>query len=70
MIHSAALPGKVDWRISRTCDGGACVSVARVGEYIMIGNTSSPEGPVTCYTISEWQEFLQGVKLGDFDDIS
>ena len=62
-------PGDVDWRVSRTCDGGACVMVARHGNSVVFGNTSQPDGPVYAYTTAEWKEFLVGMKLGDFDDV-
>jgi predicted secreted Zn-dependent protease len=60
----------IEWLVSRTCEGGACVGVARRGEYVLIGNTSNHEGPVGEFTIDEWQQFLAGVKLGDFDRIA
>lgn len=65
-----ASAGDVDWRISRTCEGGACVGVARYGEFVLVGNTSNPESPVSRFTPKEWREFLAGVKLGDFDDLA
>lgn len=63
-------PGSdVNWRTARSCDGGACVGVARQGDFILIGNTNHPEGPVSTFTTQEWGEFLAGAKLGDFDDL-
>lgn len=61
--------GGLDWRVSRTCEGGACVTVARSGESILIGNSSQPDAPVSVFTADEWREFLAGAKLGDFDGI-
>lgn len=63
-------PGILSWRVSRSCDGGACVQVARDGELVVFGNAAEPDGPVLTYTKAEWKEFLAGVKLGDFDDIA
>ena len=63
-------PGDLTWRVSRTCDGGACIMVARRGDSIIFGNTSQPDGPVYAYTQAEWKEFIAGVKLGDFDDLA
>jgi len=60
----------LDWQISRTCDGGQCIGVARKGDAVLIGNTSNPQAPVSEFTVSEWQQFLAGVKLGDFDTIA
>ncbi len=62
--------GNLDWRVSRTCDNGQCVQVARNGEFVVIGNTNNPEGPVSEFTVEEWRHFLAGAKLGDFDGIA
>jgi predicted secreted Zn-dependent protease len=69
MTIYASVPGELNWRVSRTCDGGACVMVARHGDSVLFGNTSQADGPVYAYTGAEWKEFIAGVKLGDFDDI-
>jgi hypothetical protein len=63
-------PGDISWRVSRTCESGACVMVARQGDSVVLGNTSQPDGPVQTYTTTEWKEFLAGAKLGDFDDLA
>jgi hypothetical protein len=60
----------LDWRISRTCDSGACVGVARRGDIVFIGNTNQPGSPVGEFTLDEWRQFLAGTKLGDFDGIA
>jgi len=70
MSSYPSAPGGLSWRVSRTCEGGACVMVARDGENIVFGNTSQPGGPVYSYTKSEWREFLAGVKVGDFDGLA
>lgn len=70
MSKNAPGSGDIVWRISRTCDSGACLGVARRGEAVLIGNTSDPEGPVTEFTTDEWRQFLAGVKLGDFEGIA
>jgi len=57
------------WRVAKTCQGGSCVRVARTGGVILIGDTKNPDGDVLTYTMSEWQEFVAGVKQGDFDDL-
>jgi predicted secreted Zn-dependent protease len=67
---SISTEGNLDWRVSRTCDNGQCVKVARNGEFVLIGNTGSSEGPVSEFTVDEWRHFIAGVKLGDFDGIS
>lgn len=62
--------GDLDWRVSRTCESGACVRVARRGELVLIGNTNNPEGSVSEFTKDEFREFLAGAKLGDFDEFA
>ncbi len=64
------VPGSVAWRISSACDHGSCVGVARQGEFVIIGNTSTPDSPISKFTVEEWGAFLAGVKLGDFDDLA
>ena len=59
----------LNWKISRTCDGGACIGVARSGDSVVFGSTQQPAGPVLIYTAAEWQHFLAGAKQGDFDTI-
>jgi predicted secreted Zn-dependent protease len=68
MSTNPSAPGDLSWRVSRTCDGGACVMVARQGDSVVFGK-GHPDGPVIAYTRAEWKEFIAGVKLGDFDDI-
>jgi hypothetical protein len=46
------------------------VGVARQGEFVVVGNTSDPETPVSRFTSEEWSAFVVGVKLGDFDDFA
>jgi hypothetical protein len=72
MYMSADLPllGQIAWRVSRSCDSGHCVMVARHGDKVLVGNTRDPDGPVNSYTAAEWREFLNGAKRGDFDDIA
>ena len=61
--------GGLKWRVSRTCDGGACVMVARDGEFILFGNTTKPDGPDCHYTRAEVEAFAAGIRRGDFDDL-
>jgi len=69
MSTNPSAPGDLSWRVSRTCDGGACVAVSRQGDSVVFGK-GQPDGSVITYTRAEWKEFIAGVKLGDFDDIA
>lgn len=66
MSLSEAALGNVAWRISSKCDSGACVGVARQGEFVIVGNTSKPGSPVSKFTVEEWSAFLGRIKQGDF----
>jgi len=68
-VHPSA-PRGLNWRISSACDGGTCVMVARHGDSVVFGDRNEPDGPVISYTAADWNEFLTGVKRGDFDDIA
>jgi predicted secreted Zn-dependent protease len=70
MLTIPAASGEIDWRIARQCESGACVGVARLGEFVLIGNSSDPEAPVSRFTRQEWRSFIAGVKLGEFDDLA
>ena len=60
----------LDWHVSRTCEGGACIMVARNEDTVLLGNTTNPGGATLSYTTAEWQQFVAGVKQGDFDGIA
>lgn len=70
MSQRALSSRDITWLISRTCDSGACVGVARHGDAVLIGNTNNPEGAISEFTIEEWRQFLAGAKLGDFDGVA
>ena len=67
--HSSR-PDNLDWRVSRACESGACIRVARRGQNVLIGNTANPEHVVSEFTVDEWRRFLASVKRGDFDNIA
>jgi Domain of unknown function (DUF397) len=69
-VSTYSPPGDLRWYISRTCDAGACIKVARRGGLVVIGNTNNPDGPLSEFTVDEWRQFLAGAKLGDFDEIA
>jgi hypothetical protein len=70
MSECPAVPEAVEWKMSSACDSGACVGVARRGEFVVIGNTGDSRAPVSRFTVKEWNAFVAGVKLGDFDDLA
>lgn len=69
MSSNPASSGAVNWRVARSCEGGACVGVARQGDAILIHNTANPDNPIARFSLQEWKTFVAGVKIGDFDHI-
>lgn len=67
---NTSIPDSVSWRTSRTCISDACVGIARRGDVILICNTNNPGGPVGKFTLDDWRQFIDGIKLGDFDNIA
>ncbi len=68
-MPSDASAQDLNWLVSRTCEGGACVAVARKGDSVLIRRIN-PEGPIAEFTVAEWLHFIAGAKQGDFDGIA
>lgn len=59
--------GDASWRVSRQCDGGACVMVRSERELILVGTTVQYDGPYLIFTKAEWKKFVSAAQRGDFD---
>lgn len=46
---------------------GNCVEVAGLGGAVGVRNSRDSGGPVLRFTPDEWQAFIGGVRLGEFD---
>jgi hypothetical protein len=51
------------------CESGACVEVGTLGELILLRSSVDPDGTTVALSRAEWQEFVVGVKGGDFDGL-
>ncbi len=60
---------ELTWRTALSCNGGTCVRIAASERTILIGDSKNPDGPIISCTSGEWQDFVLGVKRGDFDDL-
>ena len=49
------------------CDTTNCVEIAREGDRIVMRDSKDPNGPVLTFTRELWEQFIQGVKDGEFD---
>jgi Domain of unknown function (DUF397) len=55
------------WRKSSRSQFNACVEVCFVDDRVPLRNSRDPNGPVLVFTAPEWDAFVAGVKLGEFD---
>jgi Domain of unknown function (DUF397) len=42
--------------------GTECVEVARADRMTAVRDSKNPDGPVLCFTQSEWDAFISGIK--------
>jgi hypothetical protein len=60
----------ITWRTSSFTDGVQCVEVAVIGEDIAVRDTKNREAATLNFTRGEMRAFIQGVKAGEFDDLT
>lgn len=57
------------WRNAGRCDGGHCLEIGTLGEFVVVRNSADPDGTYVTLSREEWHAFAAGVKNGEFDDI-
>ena len=59
------------WRKSSASNSqGACVELAKLGSgEFAVRNSRYPDGPALIYTHAEVAALIEGVKMGEFDDL-
>ena len=55
------------WRTSTLCDLNGCVEVAILGDRVAVRDAKDRAGPVLVFTAAEWDAFVGGVRVGEFD---
>lgn len=70
METTTKIEDAVDWRTSSFTDGVQCVEVAVIGDDIAVRDTKDREGAALNFTRGEMSAFIQGVKAGEFDDLT
>jgi hypothetical protein len=60
------------WRTSRfSGNNGTCVEVAALPDgYIAVRNSNHPKAGVVLFTRAEMRAWIDGVKAGEFDDLT
>jgi hypothetical protein len=59
-----------NWRKSSSCEGGTCVEIGSQSDRIAMRDAKSQHSPVLLFTHTEWTEFLDGVRNGEFDPLT
>ena len=57
------------WRMANRCDGGQCVEIGVLNDTVLIRNSADQDGGRLSLSRDEWQEFVTGIKDGDFDGL-
>lgn len=70
-LGGEALPtdtARGDFRTSSFCTSGGCVEVAPLPDgQVAVRDSKDLSRPAHVYSISEWRDFVAGVKNGEFD---
>jgi hypothetical protein len=63
---SGGQPDAQRWKHGNSCQGGACVEVAREAGRVAVRNSAKP-GSILAFSASSWRDFVARVKKGEFD---
>jgi hypothetical protein len=55
------------WITSSASADVSCVAVAFTNGGVLVKHSKRTDGPMIEYTYAEWEAFLTGVRLGEFD---
>jgi len=55
------------WARSTRCESAACVEVAMTNEAVGIRDSKVVDSAVLVFSTSAWEEFLAGVRAGEFE---
>ena len=55
------------WIVSSASADVSCVAVAFTQNGVVVKHSKRPDSPLIEYTYAEWEAFLTGVRLGEFD---
>lgn len=55
------------WVKSHLCESSACLEVSADDSVIRLRDTADPEERILTFTPEQWNDFLRGAKVGDFN---
>jgi hypothetical protein len=62
------LSDRLDWRKSSLSNSVGCLEIAKHGNSVLIRDSKRRgRGPVLSFSPLEWQDFVDGVRKGEFD---
>src|SRR5262249_44756811 len=56
-----------EWRKSSRSGGGECVEVALLSDGVAVRDSRRPGGPILIFDRGQWDDFLAGLRDGEFD---
>jgi len=62
-----AIPEDSWYKSSRSSGANNCVEVAHGQDWMAVRHSKHHAGPVLVFTDGEWEAFIEGAKLGEFD---
>jgi hypothetical protein len=57
----------LNWRTSSRCGNQTCVEIATTDRGAMMRDSKLHDSPILAFATGRWQEFLAGVRDGEFD---
>jgi hypothetical protein len=57
------------WHRAQACSGSECVEISATNGGVTMRNSGDPATTLT-FTPAEWLEFVVGIRVGDFDELS
>jgi hypothetical protein len=52
---------------TRSGSNGECTEVRHRGDMVDVRDSKDPDGPVLSFAPAEWEAFIEGARLGEFD---
>lgn len=57
----------LEWQRSSYCSTNTCLEVAQRERQVIVRDSKDEDGPVLIFHQAEWEEFLEGARIGEFN---